>query len=272
VLRGVLFCGICHRRMQGSWNNNQPYRCTFPTEYALANHITHPRAVYLREADVLPELDTWLTKALDPRHLPATLDALAAGQVTEPSPEETGLHEEIAACERQLAQYRAALDNGGDPTVVSGWITETQAHKLTTEARLRTHHATGPAPGRMSSQEIAAVVDTITGLMAVLHRAGPADKTEIYTALGLRLTYHPGPRTVTARAEIGQTCTKGSRQVRHGAARGGTSRSQTRLRQLSAQQAGGSVAPQSRRHTSGTGRRAEGGSAGRELQRFRGGS
>jgi len=39
--------------MQGSWNNNQTYyRCTYPNEYALANHIQHPRAVYLREAEV----------------------------------------------------------------------------------------------------------------------------------------------------------------------------------------------------------------------------
>jgi site-specific DNA recombinase len=49
VLRGLLFCGICRRRMQGSWNNDQPYyRCTFPNEYAHAKHIQHPRAVYLR--------------------------------------------------------------------------------------------------------------------------------------------------------------------------------------------------------------------------------
>ncbi|HEY5985992.1 MAG TPA: recombinase family protein [Streptosporangiaceae bacterium] len=52
VLRGLLYCGICHRRMQGSWNNDQPYyRCTFPNEYARTNHIRHPRAVYLREAE-----------------------------------------------------------------------------------------------------------------------------------------------------------------------------------------------------------------------------
>jgi site-specific DNA recombinase len=210
VLRGVLFCGICHRRMQGSWNNNQTYyRCTFPTEYALANQIHHPRTVYLREAEILPELDTWLTQTLNPRHLPATLDALSTAQAIEPAPEETALREEIATCERQLAQYRAALDNNGDATVVGGWITETQARKLTAETRLRAH-TTSPAPRRMTREEIATVVDTITGLMTVLKHAEPADKAEIYTAIGLRLTYHPGQKTVTTRAEIGQTCTKGS--------------------------------------------------------------
>jgi Recombinase zinc beta ribbon domain len=58
--RGVLFCGVCQRRMQGSWNNDQTYyRCTFPAEYARTNRLQHPRALYLREADILPPLDEW---------------------------------------------------------------------------------------------------------------------------------------------------------------------------------------------------------------------
>ena len=93
--------------------------------------------------------------------------------------------------------------------MIGTWITETQARKLAAEARQR-NQPTGPAPRRMSRKEIATVVETITGLMTVLRHAEPADKTEIYTAFGLRLTYHPGPRTVTTRAEIGQTCTKAS--------------------------------------------------------------
>lgn len=50
VLRGILYCGICHRRMQGNWVNNAPYyRCRFSTEYALANRVPHPRNVRSRE-------------------------------------------------------------------------------------------------------------------------------------------------------------------------------------------------------------------------------
>lgn len=34
-LRAELFCGMCTRRMQCSWNNDQAYyRCTYPSEYA----------------------------------------------------------------------------------------------------------------------------------------------------------------------------------------------------------------------------------------------
>jgi site-specific DNA recombinase len=43
ALRGLLFCGICHRRMQGSWNNHAAYyRCMFLSEYAAANKVDHP--------------------------------------------------------------------------------------------------------------------------------------------------------------------------------------------------------------------------------------
>jgi len=211
VLRGLLFCGICNRRMQGSWNNGQSYyRCTFPDEYARTNHVHHPRVVYLREAEILPELDTWLTKALDPAHLPATIEDLAAGQHEAISPALVSLREEIDQCNRQLAQYRAALDSGGDPTVVGQWITETQAKKLAADARLRAATGTRPEPERMSKEQITATVNAIRELMQALRHATTEDKAAIYAGLSLHLTYNPGPRTVTARAEVGQTCTKGS--------------------------------------------------------------
>ena len=109
------------------------------------------------------------------------------------------------------AKYRAALDAGSDPAVVGPWIAETQARKLAAEARLRAQPGTRPAsPGQMSKEEITAIVNAITSLITVLRDADPQDKAEIYSQLGLRLTYHPSPRTVSARAEPGRPCTKGS--------------------------------------------------------------
>ena len=72
----------------------------------------------------------------------------------------------------------------------------------------------GPAhpasAGQMSNEEITAIVNAITSLITVLRDADPHDKAEIYSQLGLRLTYNPSPRTVSARAEPGRPCTKGS--------------------------------------------------------------
>jgi hypothetical protein len=53
-----------------------------------------------------------------------------------------------------------------------------------------------------------AIVNAITDVLAVLRDADPHDKAELYGQLGLKLTYNPGARTVTARANLGETCTK----------------------------------------------------------------
>ncbi|WP_281273821.1 recombinase family protein [Actinomadura pelletieri] len=59
AFRGCLHCGYCERKMQGNWNNDQAYyRCRFPAEYALANKIVHPKTVYLREAEIIGDIDT----------------------------------------------------------------------------------------------------------------------------------------------------------------------------------------------------------------------
>jgi site-specific DNA recombinase len=44
ILRGLLRCGLCERKMQGSWNHGTAhYRCTFASEYAFAKGIDHPK-------------------------------------------------------------------------------------------------------------------------------------------------------------------------------------------------------------------------------------
>ncbi|MFD3932503.1 zinc ribbon domain-containing protein [Streptomyces sp. NPDC058614] len=48
MFRGLLYCGICARRMQGQSSNERLYyRCRFPNAYAPANKSAHPRNVYL---------------------------------------------------------------------------------------------------------------------------------------------------------------------------------------------------------------------------------
>jgi DNA invertase Pin-like site-specific DNA recombinase len=43
ALRGIVRCGICGRKMQGTWNNGRPhYRCMFLNQYAAKNKIQHP--------------------------------------------------------------------------------------------------------------------------------------------------------------------------------------------------------------------------------------
>jgi site-specific DNA recombinase len=185
LLRGLLFCGVCGRKMQGNYNNGTPYyRCRYLDQYATANHIHHPRTIYLRQDAIIPKLDAWLATAFAPHNLSATVEAMAAasGDADERGTAAADAErEQLDACNLKLTRYRALLDEGTDPAIVAGWIREVEAERLAIQARLRT--ATRRAP--MTADEITALGDMID----ILARAEPADKIKIYTRLGLRMTH-----------------------------------------------------------------------------------
>ncbi|WP_406673909.1 recombinase family protein [Nonomuraea sp. N2-4H] len=139
-LRSLLRCGICGRRMQGEWNNEMPYyRCRFPQEYALANHVTHPRNVYVRERDITPKLEQWLARLFTPWNIERTLDQMvgAHGGPAPAAQESELLKRQLAESDRKLGQHRAALEAGADPVIVAGWMREEQSHRSELERRLR---------------------------------------------------------------------------------------------------------------------------------------
>lgn len=114
ALRGVMLCGLGGRRMSGKWNNDQAYYpCRFPIEYALANRITHPKNVYLREADVLGQVDDWLAEMFAPANIDVTLDVLAgqAAQLEDPATRDKteAARARIAEYDAQISRYRASL-------------------------------------------------------------------------------------------------------------------------------------------------------------------
>ncbi|HEU5420199.1 MAG TPA: hypothetical protein VFV41_21085, partial [Streptosporangiaceae bacterium] len=214
ALRGLLLCGLCSRRMQGLWANNAPYyRCRFPSEYALANLVSHPRNVTLRQDAILRPLDAWLGSKFRRQHLAATVDELAAAAALSagPAAAREDIRANIAACDRKLAQYRAALDAGGDPVVIARWISETEAARAAYEAT-----RTPEALPLMTREDIAAVVESLADLPGLLSAADPADKADIYTGIGLRLTYQPDPRSVLAEVRLGDQPHWRSESVRGG--------------------------------------------------------
>ncbi|HEX3955625.1 MAG TPA: recombinase family protein [Trebonia sp.] len=200
ALRGCVWCGVCERRMQSHWAHDVPYyRCRFPAEYALANRVQHPVNVYLREDQLIGEVNRWLAREFAPHRLRQTITDLAAAQLAEPLPRPDDDHEEtalkIAECDRKLASYRAALDAGASPATVAAWIADTEAEKA---GYLATRRPSGIRRRRMTEAEIKAIVDRLADLARVLSDADPNDKSEIFRQLGLRLTYHPGRGLVEA--------------------------------------------------------------------------
>lgn len=193
--RGVLFCGYCERRMQGNWNNDQAYyRCRFPAEYALANRIDHPKIVYLREAEILDDVDAWLAKVFAPDALEATVDALAGHGPDPAEAKAVAIRKMIAECDQRMSRYKAALDAGADPVEVTQWINAAKADRARAEGELR---ALGTSK-RMTRQEITQMITELGDLARVVVQADPADKSDLYRDLGLRLTYRPQKQLVEA--------------------------------------------------------------------------
>jgi site-specific DNA recombinase len=199
ALRGCVWCGICERRMQSHWANAAPYyRCRFPAEYALANHVEHPLNVNLREDAVIRQVDDWLTLEFAPHRLAETIRDLAAVHQPDLTRGMNGDDEtarKIADCDAKLAQYRAALDAGANSATVAAWIAETEAERAAYELAMRRDE---PRPRRMTEAEIKAIVENLADIARVLHDADPDDKGEIFRQLNLKLTYHAGRRLVQA--------------------------------------------------------------------------
>jgi site-specific DNA recombinase len=200
LLRGLLFCGICGRRMGGQYTHGDAYyRCRYPTEYALANDVDHPRTVYLREDEVVLELDRWLTTVFDPEHLDETCEILAAAAVAGDVDEAAlmAARRKLDDCDTRLARYRSALESGADPGVVAQWIAEVQGDRLRAEQLLAEL-----ASSAFDVDQVRARIEELGPMGPVLETANPVTKADLYAGLDLRLTYRPADNLVVAEAEL----------------------------------------------------------------------
>ncbi|RSN61941.1 recombinase family protein [Actinomadura sp. WAC 06369] len=206
AFRGCLYCGYCERKMQGNWNNDQAYyRCRFPEEYALANKIVHPKVVYLREAEIIEDVDKWLLTAFSPGRIEATVEAMTAQAGAPENSAGARLRKQITACDQRIHQYRAALDAGADPAQVAGWINETQQERTRHEAELRAM----PEGEVVSRDHIVELLNETGELARAVVHAHPDDKAELYRKLGLTMTYYPQKKLVEARVSPASTCANG---------------------------------------------------------------
>ncbi|WP_414855641.1 hypothetical protein [Micromonospora zamorensis] len=180
----------CDRRMQGQYNHGDAYyRCRFPQEYALANQSPPPVTCTCGKT-LSPTRSTPGWPPPSPHRIQQTITAMADAQPLDHPPATSRAAQTIITeCDAKLERYRAALDAGADPAVVTGWIAQTQAERARAEADL--HANADTTPRRMSRAEIAALVNALGDIAAVLRDADPADKAEVYRQPGLRLTHLP---------------------------------------------------------------------------------
>jgi site-specific DNA recombinase len=198
LLRGLLDCGICGRRMAGhSLRDEVRYRCRYPTEYALANQIDHPRTVYVRQDPIIEALDRWLAQLFDPEHLDDTCTRLATASGPSEADEAAvdAARRTIADCDQRLRRYRAALEQGADPAVVAAWIADVQGERLVAERLLAESRYRATTP-----ESIRAVLDQLSDIPTVLAHADATLKADVYADLGLRMIYQPAEELVLVSA------------------------------------------------------------------------
>lgn len=188
--------------MEGSVNHGRLYyRCAASRDYVRQHGISHPPMLYLREDAIAGAVDRFLHEELGERTLSTTLRRLADAQHRQAMAQHDSdtaadeLRRTIEECDTRIGRYRAALDAGGDPVLIAGWIRETTEIKNAAHARL------GLVPGRparMNEDQIRAIVKALGGLLGILRDAEPSDRAEIYARVGLQMIYRPGTQTVLA--------------------------------------------------------------------------
>lgn len=199
LLRGLLFCGVCGRRMGGNYNHGKAhYRCSFREQYAQKKGLEHPRTVYLREDKVVPALDEWLSQLFDPDNIDATCAQLAVAYEQHGDTERAEqARQTIADCDKRLAQYRSALDAGADAVTVAGWMAEVTAERNRAEIALRT----ALPDTALTASEMRTLIEGLGDMVAVLANAETGQRAQLYEALGLRLTWHPQDKKVLVEAQ-----------------------------------------------------------------------
>ncbi|MBO3736548.1 hypothetical protein [Actinoplanes flavus] len=157
--------------------------------------------LYLREDTITEPVDRFLRDELAGDTLTATLRGLADAHYRAELARHQGadqsryLRQTIEGCDNRIKRYRAALDAGGDPTLIASWISETSAERDNATAALRLSEA---PPQQINEGQTAAIVDGLGSLLTVLRDADPRDKAELHSRIGLRMTYRPGLETLIA--------------------------------------------------------------------------
>ncbi|MGH4020599.1 MAG: recombinase family protein [Pseudonocardiaceae bacterium] len=212
VLRGLMRCGICSRKMQGAIirGHHTYYRCMArtltPGSAALADH---PRTVNLREADVLESLNGWIGHLFDRDNVDQTVAVLVSSQ-DGPDRTQSGreaIKQRLAEAEARIHRLQAAIEVGVDPAALVEAINAAQAQRAAARAELDG----APTPSALTEAEVYAMIDSLGDVSAVLSDAHPESLSKLYRELRLELRYEPHERAVrvTASPRVVSECVRG---------------------------------------------------------------
>lgn len=219
LLRGMVRCGVCGRRMQGATiRQGAYYRCTTRTMAPGAAAVAdHPLTVNLREDHVVEVINGWIGGLFAPQHRDQTVAALVGDQPGEAAPDPVVLEQATARradAEARLRRYQEAIGAGMEPAALVEAINLAQAERAAAQAEITTA-SNGDA---LDVAEVYAMLDSFGDVGATLKDAKPAGLARLYRELDLAVRYVPDERTVymTARPRVDSAGVRGGIRTRIG--------------------------------------------------------
>lgn len=196
-LRGILFCSICGRRMEGTWRKAKTgetgrvlYRCALRHNRALTQDFPdHPNTLYLSEDAILEPLDQWIASI-------TTSEALAEHQGPSAQTTSTQLRAKLAEVDRKIASLIAAIEAGVDLPLVSEQLNRRARERDGLEAEIRSL----PRERVLSPTEMRQALDQLGGIANILAGADSSTREKIYNSLGVQMVYDHVARRVTVNA------------------------------------------------------------------------
>jgi hypothetical protein len=180
LLRGLVVCGICTRRMQGSTIRKviTYYRChartLAPGSAVLSDH---PRTVNLREDVLLDPLNDWIWRLFDRANVDRTVAALIGSQEGPRDVDARSVTEKrLADAETRLRRFQAAIEAGVDPTALVEVINEAQEQRAAVRAQLEGL----PPPNLMTAAEAYARIDSLGDVGKTVKQGSPENLSRLY--------------------------------------------------------------------------------------------
>ncbi|WP_310971676.1 recombinase family protein [Amycolatopsis sp. 505] len=210
LLRGLIRCGVCGRKMQGTTiRKGAYYRWTSRTMAPGSLQLTeHPKTVNLREGVVVEALNGWLHELFHPDNRDRTAAALLGsdGSKAGCGPLEAARNR-LADAEARLQRYQAAIAAGVEPDALVDPINQAQAERAAAKAQIESV----PADSTVSRAEIYARIDALGDVCGTLADATTAGLSRLYRALNLELRYEPKELAVYATTSPGvdSACVRG---------------------------------------------------------------
>jgi hypothetical protein len=191
LLRGLVRCGKCQRKMQGATiRAGAYYRCTArtmaPGSAALADH---PKTVNLREDVVVERLNTWIGRVFHPENVDETVATLLGDQpVGGRSGASEAAKRRLSEAEAKVRRYQEAISAGMEPAALVEVMNQAQAERVAARAEIERM----PTTEAVSRAAVYAMIDSLGDVGAVIKDGKPAGLARLYQKLDLQMVYKSG--------------------------------------------------------------------------------